>query len=88
MTCMGSLYSALEVSVLAFQTCQRAIEARKRFRRRKESKATIKIQPTLLFIVSAVIGFLAAHCIWNGEVKPLLKVDGSKSGTSGQIKIK
>ncbi|PWA90507.1 IQ motif, EF-hand binding site [Artemisia annua] len=63
-------YIRLWVSVLAFQTCQRAIEARKRFRRRKESKATIKIQPALLFIVSAVIGFLAAHWIWNGEVKP------------------
>lgn len=27
------------------------------------------IQPALLYIVPAVIGFLAAHCIWNGEVK-------------------
>ena len=26
-------------------------------------------QPALLYIVPAVIGFLAAHCIWNGEVK-------------------
>ncbi|KAJ9546149.1 hypothetical protein OSB04_025856 [Centaurea solstitialis] len=28
-------------------------------------------QPALLYIVPAVIGFLAAHCIWNGEVKPV-----------------
>ncbi|PNX80772.1 signal peptide peptidase-like protein, partial [Trifolium pratense] len=26
-------------------------------------------QPALLYIVPAVIGFLAAHCIWNGDVK-------------------
>ncbi|XP_024970564.1 signal peptide peptidase-like [Cynara cardunculus var. scolymus] len=36
-------------------------------------------QPALLYIVPAVIGFLAAHCIWNGEVKPLLEFDESKS---------
>lgn len=30
---------------------------------------TIPFQPALLYIVPAVIGFLAAHCIWNGEVK-------------------
>ncbi|XVF69475.1 hypothetical protein PTKIN_Ptkin11bG0085300 [Pterospermum kingtungense] len=29
-------------------------------------------QPALLYIVPAVIGFLAAHCIWNGEVKPFV----------------
>ena len=28
-------------------------------------------QPALLYIVPSVIGFLAAHCIWNGEVKPV-----------------
>ena len=28
-------------------------------------------QPALLYIVPAVIGFLATHCIWNGEVKPV-----------------
>lgn len=26
-------------------------------------------QPALLYIVPCVIGFLAAHCIWNGDVK-------------------
>nr|GEY08780.1 signal peptide peptidase-like [Tanacetum cinerariifolium] len=41
-------------------------------------------QPALLYIVPAVIGFLAAHCIWNGEVKPLLEFDESKSATSGE----
>nr|DAD42730.1 TPA_asm: hypothetical protein HUJ06_000960 [Nelumbo nucifera] len=28
-------------------------------------------QPALLYIVPAVIGFVAIHCIWNGEVKPV-----------------
>ncbi|MBA0745095.1 hypothetical protein Gogos_007686, partial [Gossypium gossypioides] len=28
-------------------------------------------QPALLYIVPAVIGFLAAHCVWNGDVKPV-----------------
>lgn len=28
-------------------------------------------QPALLYIVPAVIGFLAVHCIWNGDVKPV-----------------
>lgn len=28
-------------------------------------------QPALLYIVPAVIGFLAAHVIWNGDVKPV-----------------
>ena len=37
-------YTRLRVSVLAVQTCLRAIEARKRFRHRKETKAAIKIQ--------------------------------------------
>ncbi|KAH9741678.1 Signal peptide peptidase [Citrus sinensis] len=36
-------------------------------------------QPALLYIVPAVIGFLAAHCIWNGEVKQLLEFDESKT---------
>ncbi|KAM7497084.1 hypothetical protein LguiA_021498 [Lonicera macranthoides] len=39
-------------------------------------------QPALLYIVPAVIGFLAVHCIWNGEVKPLLEFDESKTATS------
>ncbi|TXG73342.1 hypothetical protein EZV62_001921 [Acer yangbiense] len=34
-------------------------------------------QPALLYIVPSVIGFLAAHCIWNGEVKPLMEFDES-----------
>ncbi|EOY32924.1 Signal peptide peptidase isoform 5 [Theobroma cacao] len=41
-------------------------------------------QPALLYIVPAVIGFLAAHCIWNGEVTPLLEFDESKTGVSSQ----
>jgi len=28
-------------------------------------------QPALLYIVPAVIGFLASHCIWNGDIKPV-----------------
>ncbi|PIA48133.1 hypothetical protein AQUCO_01400606v1 [Aquilegia coerulea] len=36
-------------------------------------------QPALLYIVPAVIGFLAVHCIANGEVKPLLEFDESKT---------
>ncbi|KAK4419621.1 Signal peptide peptidase [Sesamum alatum] len=39
-------------------------------------------QPALLYIVPAVIGFLAAHCLWNGEVKPLLEFDESKTSSS------
>ncbi|XP_074574989.1 signal peptide peptidase 2-like [Curcuma longa] len=38
-------------------------------------------QPALLYIVPGVIGFLAAHCLWNGEVKQLLEFDESKSST-------
>ncbi|GAB2232744.1 hypothetical protein Drorol1_Dr00011794 [Drosera rotundifolia] len=34
-------------------------------------------QPALLYIVPAVIGFLAAHVLWNGEVKPLMEFDES-----------
>ncbi|XP_037449255.1 signal peptide peptidase 1-like [Triticum dicoccoides] len=30
-------------------------------------------QPALLYIVPGVIGFVAVHCLWNGEVKPLLE---------------
>ncbi|GLU18888.1 hypothetical protein SLE2022_351650 [Rubroshorea leprosula] len=41
-------------------------------------------QPALLYIVPAVIGFLAAHCIWNGEVKQLLEFDESKSAAKPQ----
>ncbi|CAH9070597.1 unnamed protein product [Cuscuta europaea] len=39
-------------------------------------------QPALLYIVPAVIGFLAVHCLWNGDVKPLLGFDESKSKAS------
>ncbi|URE02751.1 hypothetical protein MUK42_33815 [Musa troglodytarum] len=38
-------------------------------------------QPALLYIVPGVIGFVAAHCLWNGEVKPLLEYDESKLST-------
>ncbi|XP_058785112.1 signal peptide peptidase-like [Vicia villosa] len=41
-------------------------------------------QPALLYIVPAVIGFLAAHCIWNGEVKQLLEFDESKVANSSE----
>ncbi|CAI9296292.1 unnamed protein product [Lactuca saligna] len=46
-------------------------------------------QPALLYIVPGVIGFLAAHCLWNGEVKPLLEFDESKTAaiTSGEETI-
>ncbi|POO03924.1 Peptidase A22B, signal peptide peptidase [Trema orientale] len=40
-------------------------------------------QPALLYIVPAVIGFLAAHVIWNGEVKQLLEFDESKASQEG-----
>ncbi|PSR95420.1 Signal peptide peptidase [Actinidia chinensis var. chinensis] len=39
-------------------------------------------QPALLYIVPSVIGFLAAHCIWNKDVKQLLEFDESKTATS------
>ncbi|KAK7311796.1 hypothetical protein RJT34_10161 [Clitoria ternatea] len=41
-------------------------------------------QPALLYIVPAVIGFLAAHCIWNGDVKELLEFDESKTANPSQ----
>ncbi|XP_062024456.1 signal peptide peptidase [Rosa rugosa] len=41
-------------------------------------------QPALLYIVPAVIGFLATHCIWNGDVKPLLAFDESKTTTKSE----
>jgi len=36
-------------------------------------------QPALLYIVPGVIGFVAVHCLWNGEVKQLLEFDESKA---------
>ncbi|XP_058107813.1 signal peptide peptidase 1-like [Magnolia sinica] len=36
-------------------------------------------QPALLYIVPAVIGSVAVHCVWNREVKPLLEFDESKA---------
>ncbi|KAK4441415.1 Signal peptide peptidase [Sesamum alatum] len=41
-------------------------------------------QPALLYIVPGVIGFLAAHCLWNGEVKPLLAFDESKTSSGSE----
>ncbi|KAF6165824.1 hypothetical protein GIB67_012721 [Kingdonia uniflora] len=41
-------------------------------------------QPALLYIVPSVIGSLAIHCIWKGEVKPLLAFDESKIATSSE----
>ncbi|XP_047316275.1 signal peptide peptidase-like [Impatiens glandulifera] len=35
-------------------------------------------QPALLYIVPSAIGFLAAHCLANGEVKQILEFDESK----------
>lgn len=29
------------------------------------------LQPALLYIVPGVIGSVAVHCLWNGEVKPV-----------------
>jgi len=34
----------------------------------------LAFQPALLYIVPAVIGFLAAHVIWNGDVKPVCTI--------------
>ena len=31
-------------------------------------------QPALLYIVPAAIGFLAAHVIWNGDIKPVCSI--------------
>ncbi|XP_043815976.1 signal peptide peptidase isoform X2 [Manihot esculenta] len=41
-------------------------------------------QPALLYIVPSVIGFLAAHVIWNSEVKQLMEFDESKSAASSK----
>ncbi|KAF1865481.1 hypothetical protein Lal_00004856 [Lupinus albus] len=41
-------------------------------------------QPALLYIVPAVIGFLAAHCLWNGDVKQLLEFDEGKTANSSE----
>lgn len=35
-------------------------------------------QPALLYIVPAVIGFLAVHVTWNGDIKPLMEFDEAK----------
>ncbi|CAA7403257.1 unnamed protein product [Spirodela intermedia] len=39
-------------------------------------------QPALLYIVPGVIGFVATHSLWKGEVKPLLEYDESKEEES------
>ncbi|CAL0319224.1 unnamed protein product [Lupinus luteus] len=41
-------------------------------------------QPALLYIVPSVIGSLAAHCIWNGDVKQLLEFDEAKTANSSE----
>ncbi|RYR55003.1 hypothetical protein Ahy_A06g030262 isoform A [Arachis hypogaea] len=41
-------------------------------------------QPALLYIVPAVIGSLAVHCLWNADVKQLLEFDESKIANSSQ----
>ncbi|ONK64996.1 uncharacterized protein A4U43_C07F32370 [Asparagus officinalis] len=38
-------------------------------------------QPALLYIVPGVIGCVGVHCLWNGEVKPLLEYSESKPET-------
>uniref|UniRef100_M1AK49 Minor histocompatibility antigen H13 n=1 Tax=Solanum tuberosum TaxID=4113 RepID=M1AK49_SOLTU len=45
-------------------------------------------QPALLYIVPAVIGFLAVHCIWNGDVKPLLEFDEGKTKDAEEAEAK
>ncbi|XP_027768953.1 signal peptide peptidase-like isoform X2 [Solanum pennellii] len=45
-------------------------------------------QPALLYIVPAVIGFLAVHCIWNGDVKPLLEFDEGKTKAAEEAEAK
>ncbi|XP_004250889.2 signal peptide peptidase-like [Solanum lycopersicum] len=45
-------------------------------------------QPALLYIVPAVIGFLAVHCIWNGDVKPLLEFDEGKTKVAEEAEAK
>ncbi|XP_071728979.1 signal peptide peptidase-like [Rutidosis leptorrhynchoides] len=42
-------------------------------------------QPALLYIAPGVIGFLAAHCLWNGDVLQLLEFDGSKTAESTYV---
>ncbi|EPS60281.1 hypothetical protein M569_14522, partial [Genlisea aurea] len=39
-------------------------------------------QPALLYIVPAVIGFMAVHTVWNGDVKQVLAFDESSKTTS------
>ncbi|CAH2045666.1 unnamed protein product [Thlaspi arvense] len=41
-------------------------------------------QPALLYIVPAVIGFLGSHCFWNGDIKPLMAFDESKTAAEGE----
>ncbi|KAE9609160.1 putative presenilin/signal peptide peptidase [Lupinus albus] len=41
-------------------------------------------QPALLYIVPSVLGSLAAHCIWNGDVKQLLEFDEAKTANSSE----
>ncbi|CAL1400375.1 unnamed protein product [Linum trigynum] len=43
-------------------------------------------QPALLYIVPSVIGFLGAHVLFNGDIKPLLEFDESKMGAEEQSK--
>ncbi|KAG9454567.1 hypothetical protein H6P81_007471 [Aristolochia fimbriata] len=38
-----------------------------------DSHTKIFLEPALLYIVPAVLGSIALHCIWNDEVKPLLE---------------
>ncbi|CAN4119764.1 unnamed protein product [Withania somnifera] len=45
-------------------------------------------RPALLYIVPAVIGFLAVHCIWNGDVKPLLEFDEGKTKGAEEVDAK
>ncbi|KAF3653684.1 Signal peptide peptidase 1 [Capsicum annuum] len=45
-------------------------------------------QPALLYIVPAVIGFLSVHCIWNGDVKPLLEFDEGKTEGAEEAEAK
>lgn len=45
-------------------------------------------QPALLYIVPSVIGFLAAHVICNGDIKPLMEFDESKMAAAAAASSK
>ncbi|OMO58090.1 Glycosyl-phosphatidyl inositol-anchored, plant [Corchorus capsularis] len=59
--------------------------ARRKELQRKEAEAKKKNENSCSSVYfPSVIGFLAAHCIWNGEIKPLLEFDESKTDATSQ----